>query len=225
MKRNKNVDYMRALAIIVIIAYHCYVISGYPWQNHLIPHILMCFGGELGVTLFFVLSGFGIFWSLHYKDQNEIFPKWSSFMKQRCVRVMPQYYANIVVIVIMQSAGLISLTGLKHLIAYATFTQNLFIETHGSISGVLWTMGTIFQFYIIAIFLYRLVKKNDILSGLLSIAISIGSKFLVYHWIIPALELEEYSYFVYGRQIVTSLDNFVLGMVAASIVLKIWDKN
>lgn len=224
MKRNYNVDYLRACAIVVIVVYHCYAIAGGPWQAHQILHIIMSFGGELGVTLFFVLSGFGIFWSLYFKEQNNKMPVWRCFMKQRCIRIMPQYYASIVVLLIFQLSGLISVSGIKHILAYATFTQNLFIETHGSINGALWTMATIFQYYLIAIFLYRLVRKNCIFSAVISILISITGKFLVYHYLIPDFQLGDYAYFVYGRQVLTALDNFVLGMVAANLVIRLLEK-
>lgn len=223
MKRNKNIDYLRACAILVIVVFHCYAVAGGPWQKYRIIHALMNFSGELGVTLFFGLSGFGIFWSLYGKEKNNKMPGWGVFIKQRCVRIVPQYYACIFVLLIFQLVGLIGGTGVKHIVAYATFTQNFFVETHGSINGALWTMATIFQFYLIAIFLYRKIQKNCLLSGIAALAVSVLGKFVMYHYVIPGLQLGDYAYFVYGRGIVTAIDNFVFGMIAAKIVLKIWE--
>ncbi|MGN0251839.1 MAG: acyltransferase family protein [Oliverpabstia sp.] len=224
MKRNKNIDYLRACAILMIVIYHGYAVAGQPWQPHKTIHLLLSFGGEIGVTLFFALSGFGIFWSLYQKEQKNAMPKWHVFMKQRCIRLMPQYYASIFVLLVFQLEGLISLTGFRHILAYCTFTQNFWIETHGSINGALWTMATIVQFYLTAIFLYRMVQKNWALTGGISILISVISKYMMYHYVIPAMQLDSYAYFVYGRQLITALDNFVLGMAAAKIVLHLWDK-
>lgn len=224
MKRNKNIDFLRACAILIILIYHGYVVAGYPWQSHKIINLLVSFGGEIGVTLFFALSGFGIFWSLYQKEQKNAMPKWHVFMKQRCIRIMPQYYANIFILLVLQLGGLIGLSGLKHILAYCTFTQNLWIETHGSINGALWTMATIVQFYLVAIFLYRMVQKNWVLAGGSSILLSVLCKFLLYHYLLPALQLDAVAYFVYGRQLLTALDNFVLGMVAAKVILKFWEK-
>ena len=60
MKRIKNIDLLRAGAILYIMLYHCYVLSGQPWQSHTAIHTLLTLGGEVGVTLFFLLSGYGI---------------------------------------------------------------------------------------------------------------------------------------------------------------------
>lgn len=224
IKRNQNVDFLRAMAMLVIIIYHCYVLSGYPWAKHIRLNYLMSFGGEVGVTLFFVLSGFGIFCSIYAKDCEANMPTWRSFMKQRCLRIMPQYYTCIFISLIFQSAGLIGKDGIKHIIAYVVFAHNFFISTHGSINGALWAMATIFQFYIISVFLYRLVKKNWVIASIMSVFITVVSKFIIYHYFIPALSLQPVAYFIYGRQLISALDNFVLGMVAAKVVFMLEEK-
>lgn len=223
-KRNQNVDFLRAIAMLVIIIYHCYVLSGNPWSSHIWINTLMSFGGEIGVTLFFVLSGFGIFCSLHVKDSNQNMPNWRTFMKQRCIRIMPQYYACIFFLLIFQSAGMIGRDGLRHIIAYVTFTQNFFISTHGSINGALWAMATIFQFYLLSIFFYRFVKKNWYLTAVGSIIVTVISKYIIYHFLIPSFNLESVAYFVYGRQLISALDNFVLGMAAAKVIFLLGEK-
>ena len=38
MKRIKNIDLLRAGAILYIMLYHCYVLSGQPWQAHTAIH-------------------------------------------------------------------------------------------------------------------------------------------------------------------------------------------
>ena len=73
---------------------------------------------------------------------------------------MPQYYVCVTVLLIFMSTRLIGSDGFRHLFAYYTFTENLSPVTHGSINGALWTMGVIFQFYLIAPLLYRAVKKK-----------------------------------------------------------------
>lgn len=219
MQRNRNVDYLRVFAIWMIVVYHCYVLTGSPWSEHQKIHTLISFGGEIGVTLFFALSGFGIFWSLYRKENRNQRINWRSFMKQRCRRIMPQYYACICVLLIFQSTGLVGKSGVKAIVTYLTFTQNLFIDTHGAINGALWSMATIFQFYLVAPWLYRMVKRNWFASGMLSVAFTIISKIVIYHIILPQCHMEGVAYFIYGRQLVSALDNFVLGMVAAKVAI------
>ena len=50
MKRIKNIDLLRAGAILYIMLYHCYVLSGQPWQSHTAIHTLLTLGGEVGVS-------------------------------------------------------------------------------------------------------------------------------------------------------------------------------
>ena len=216
MNRNRNVDILRAMAILLIIVYHCYILGGSPWSSHHKLNVLLSFGGELGVTLFFVLSGFGIFYSLLRQEKNGMPIKWTDFMRKRCVRIMPQYYFCIGFLLIFQSTAMISAEGVGHIFAYGLFLQNLTPATHGSINGALWAIATIFQFYLIAVLLFKLIKRNWILTGILSIVITIVSKYVIYHLIIPtALPGNTNAFFVYGRELISALDNFVLGMLAA----------
>lgn len=46
MKRIKNIDLLRAGAILYIMLYHCYVLSGQPWQAHTAIHTILTLGGR-----------------------------------------------------------------------------------------------------------------------------------------------------------------------------------
>lgn len=218
MKRNKNVDILRDAAIMVIIVYHAYVLCGMPWSARTVLHTLINMGGELGVTLFFALSGFGIYMSLDRKYQTSGLPSWFSFMKARCKRIVPQYYFCIFVLLLFPSAHLLSKDGIKHILAYVLFVQNLFVDTHGSINGALWTMATIFQFYMIAIWMYKAVKKSTWLSAVFFVLMTVAGKYLMFVCVIPALGVDVSGYFVYGRQLIAAADNFAFGMIAAKII-------
>ena len=176
MKRIKNIDLLRAGAILYIMLYHCYTLSGKPWHAHTAIHTFLSFGGEVGVTLFFLLSGYGIYLSLASAEERGHLPNWGSFMKKRCRRIMPQYYVCVTVLLIFMSTRLIGSDGFRHLFAYYTFTENLSPVTHGSINGALWTMGVIFQFYLIAPLLYRAVKKNWLISSIAAILFTVFCK-------------------------------------------------
>lgn len=74
MKRIKNIDLLRAGAILYIMLYHCYVLSGQPWQSHTAIHTLLTLGGEVGVTLFFLLSGYGIYLPFLLRRREAVSP-------------------------------------------------------------------------------------------------------------------------------------------------------
>lgn len=115
---------------------------------------------------------------------------------------MPQYYVCITVLLIFMSTQMFSNEGLRHILAYYTFTENFSPVTHGSINGALWTMGVIFQFYLIAPFLYKAVQGK---TGLYLPCIH------CFHCYLPVLPLSAIStipgisdnsvYFVYERQV------------------------
>lgn len=216
MKRIKNIDLLRAGAILYIMLYHCYVLSGQPWQAHTWIHTTLTLGGEVGVTLFFLLSGYGIYLSLSSSEARGRLPGWKAFMKKRCIRIMPQYYVCITVLLIFMSTQLISSDGLRHIIAYYTFTENFSPVTHGSINGALWTMGVIFQFYLIAPFLYKAVRKNWLVSSIGAVLFTILCRFAVVRYLHASGVSDTSVYFVYERQVFSALDNFVLGMAAAA---------
>lgn len=216
MKRIKNIDLLRAGAILYIMLYHCYVLSGQPWQSHTAIHTLLTLGGEVGVTLFFLLSGYGIYLSLSSSESRGCLPGWRAFMKKRCIRIMPQYYVCITVLLIFMSTQMFSNEGLRHILAYYTFTENFSPVTHGSINGALWTMGVIFQFYLIAPFLYKAVRKNWLVSAIVSIVFTVICRFAVVRYLHNSGISDNSVYFVYERQVFSALDNFVLGMAAAA---------
>lgn len=216
MKRIKNIDLLRAGAILYIMLYHCYVLSGQPWQSHTAIHTFLTLGGEVGVTLFFLLSGYGIYLSLSSSEARGCLPGWRAFMKKRCIRIMPQYYVCITVLLIFMSTQMFSNEGLRHILAYYTFTENFSPVTHGSINGALWTMGVIFQFYLIAPFLYKAVRKNWLVASIVSIVFTVICRFAVVRYLHNSGISDNSVYFVYERQVFSALDNFVLGMAAAA---------
>lgn len=52
LKRNLNVDILRSVALIYMIMYHVYVLTGIEFSSKLINSILSM-GGEVGVSCFF----------------------------------------------------------------------------------------------------------------------------------------------------------------------------
>lgn len=129
---------------------------------------------------------------------------------------MPQYYVCVTVLLIFMSTQMFSNEGFRHILAYYTFTENFSPVTHGSINGALWTMGVIFQFYLIALFLYKAVRKNWLVSAIVSILFTVICRFAVVRYLHASGISDTSVYFVYERQVFTALDNFVLGMAAAA---------
>lgn len=217
MARNRNLDIIRGVTIIIIVVYHVYAIAdmyGYGPRIY-IPVLtqLLMYGGEIGVTLFFMMSGYGIYCSLMHSEEKDGKILYMPYMKRRFKRIAPQYYVSLaIVLCLTEQASLLATYGCKHVVTHLLFVHNLLPDTHGSINGVLWTMGTIVQFYIISVLLYKCVRKNSVISLLVSVIVTVGCKYILFHLI--GVE----QYFVYGRQLITALDNFVIGMVLAKYI-------
>lgn len=217
--RKNNVDIVRACALLIMVVYHAWVLTG---SAGCYPNILLTFvmlGGEIGVTAFFVLSGFGIFYSLQNQENKDGCIRFAAFICRRFERIMPEYYFNIIVCLFISTGAVwVSKRGLIDLLLHTFFVHNLFEVSHGSINGVLWTMGVIVQFYIIAIPLYRLLKRNNHLFVIGTIVLTVVVKWFVYSKGVYLFGDDSPNLFVAGRQLPTALDNFTIGMYVASLV-------
>lgn len=229
VKRNKGIDIVRAMAILVVIIYHFYVLVGGDRYIALpIVHNMIMVGGEIGVTLFFIISGYGIFLSIDGQERKGAFSKKVYFQK-RCLRILPHYYLSLLIIIFIGTQGaVLSNARLFDIFTHGFLIHNFFPSTCGSINTVLWTMGVIFQFYFVAIFLYKYIKRRPVLSLALSVAFTIVCKIIIFHFIFTKISIKPIYYFIYARQLFTAIDNFVVGMFIANFngksQVKIWKK-
>lgn len=219
MERNHNIDIVRAVALILVLIYHCWVkIGSVPIGNEVFQ-IVIRLGGEIGVTAFFVLSGYGIYQSLYRTEKTgEI--HFFSFMKKRLQRILPQYYLNIFVALILTgSAVYFGKMHVWNIVAHFFLVHNLVPSFAGAVNGVLWTMGVTFQFYLIAIPLYKILNKVGGILIPLGILFTISCKIVAFHYILSDFigtdAYSVYSFWIGRNLIFTDLDNFLIGMGVA----------
>lgn len=86
-----GLDFMRVLAILLVLAAHCLWIFE-EHQSFLTKAI--SFSGFMGVELFFVLSGYLIGGGMYriFCDSDFNFQKVRRFLKRRSLRILPSYY-------------------------------------------------------------------------------------------------------------------------------------
>src|SRR4051794_10552569 len=81
-----QLDGLRAFAVLLVLLTH------YVPEKHKVMQMIQ--GGQLGVQLFFVLSGFlitGIL--LRYREtETSLFSNLKQFYMRRCLRIFPLYY-------------------------------------------------------------------------------------------------------------------------------------
>ena len=212
MKRNRNVELLRAAALLYVLFYHFAVVSG---KGQSIPVLsrLLLMGGEVGVTMMFVISGFGVYLLMEAKPCG-----YGAFLKGRFSKLAPEYYFCLAFLLLFTDQSVyLNTWQIPNLVAHGLFLHTLVPGWSGAINGVLWTMGVTMQFYLVAYWIYKRQKKSVLFPVLLSV-LSVAMKYAMFHHILPARGIPESAYFTYGRQIYTALDNFIMGMLAAHLV-------
>lgn len=223
MTRNRNIDIVRAVALILVLIYHCWVKMGAVPIGYTPLQIIISLGGEIGVTAFFVLSGYGIYMSLYRNEKVEEIA-FLPFMKKRLHRILPQYYLNLWVALFFTNAAVyFSLQYLPNILSHIFLMHNFIMNYAGAINGVLWTMAVTFQFYLLAIPCYKLLNKFGIICVPLSIIVTVLFKMVAFHCVLKTHhgmpDFAVYSFWL-GRQIIVAdLDNFIIGMGVAFYTL------
>jgi len=150
--RNNVIDSWRAVAVMLVTAFHVFV-----WSNSKgieLPlgfDVMGAFGnGWVGVGMFFVLSGYCMASSSQKIFSEGINPKnYGMYFLNRLLRISGPYYISIVFwcIVINLFNVAYKPTGLIDIFTHALYVHNFAKETMYSISGVYWSLAVEMQFY------------------------------------------------------------------------------
>ncbi|MDE5586845.1 MAG: acyltransferase, partial [Bacilli bacterium] len=176
--------------------------------------------------MFFMLSGFGIYNSLKNQEEQHKKFKYMNYIKKRLKRVAPQYYVSLgFLLLITGSAAYLSRDHIITLFSHLFFFHNLYYTAAGAISGVCWTLGVTFQFYLIAPFLYHYLERKPKITLFLSFFFSLFIKVFIFHFIIASSgQTNSFLYFNYGSQIFTATQFFVIGMYVAKKIRNLEEK-
>jgi peptidoglycan/LPS O-acetylase OafA/YrhL len=141
-----TLDVLRAVAVVAVIWHHTGALSFDARLAH---------RGYHGVTLFFAISGFLIVTLLLRETVATGAVSIRSFMIKRALRILPLYYATLLVYVVLvtvveKDAGARA-QFFANLPAFATFTTNWFVESHAprAIFVFAWSLAAEEQFYLI----------------------------------------------------------------------------
>jgi peptidoglycan/LPS O-acetylase OafA/YrhL len=114
-------DGLRALSIGLVLSGHLVGTRGFP----VIPRWLLppFFNGSLGVTVFFVISGFLITGLLAREVDQRGGVDFRQFYLRRALRIFPAYYTLLAVVLLLRALGAVSVSGTELLAAF-TYTRN-----------------------------------------------------------------------------------------------------
>lgn len=128
-----------------------------------------------GVPIFFVLSGYLMWFSIERSNS------YKNYLSKRFLRIYPELWMSVIVDLIV-IVSLYSSWDIKDLALFAlgqgTFFQfwtpnSLRGYGVGTPNGALWTIGVMIQFYVVAWFFYKLIKKHH--HMIIWIALTVGS--------------------------------------------------
>ena len=148
-KRIKHLDGLRGLAIIAVFGYHLFLINP---KSVFFSKIFL--HGDLGVNLFFLISGFVIFMSLN-KSTNFL-----TFIKKRYFRLFPSMlFASLLYFFLFHPPDIFTLVPGLTFVDPRIIHQITGINTK-EISIVFWTLFIEFNFYYIAGIAYFFFKEK-----------------------------------------------------------------
>lgn len=142
--RIASLDGWRAVAILLVLGSHFPYSVGFPerlgWTGWI-------FDGDLGVRIFFVLSGFLISHLLHREAEKNGFIGLKDFFIRRVFRIFPIYFAYLLVLALLQSLGMYS-DAASSWLGCLTFSRNI-VGRGDSATVHFWSLAVEEQFYML----------------------------------------------------------------------------
>lgn len=239
-KKSCQLDCIKAIAIIMIVAFHFWgQLSGWhmrvvksDWlatyfQNFNFEKLLHFMEAYLylGVNLFIIASGFGLY--LSYIREGKVF-QWNRFLKKRLIRLIPAAIISIIFVFFFKGFFLNNwTTGHPYLNIFPFFAGlNLLSDQwfFPPINGETWFLGLIIQLYLLfgpMTWLYEKVRKPQVqtlisskkfgTAKFLGLLFMISTGFRVWYYISLQYSVSSLSYgFFLGR-----IFEFGFGMICA----------
>lgn len=208
---------VRAVAVLWTLLLHLWGITGggaleipLPFGAHLGIRNLAA-SGEWGVRIFFVLSGFLL--SLPYlsrRSDEHFWQRTKTFWARRAVRILPAYYALLVVMLYLCLFGYAKLPSTTYMLGHVLFINSWWMEP--PIRGVFWSLPVEVCFYLVLPFLIVLLRPGRwvwLFVG--AFAAAFLFRVVLRHYALAGHpHLWELSYFFAGQS-----EYFVAGMLAA----------
>lgn len=154
--RIATVDGLRGLAIALVLLTHVHQALGYPYIQYASIFATVDFLRS-GVDLFFVLSGFCLFYPLTKPGSR---PNWPSFFRRRARRLLPPYYAAIAVLILLpfliepaaHRLGLVTspyqFPDWHQVWTHLLIVHPFFSDAFYGLDSPLWSLGVEMQFYL-----------------------------------------------------------------------------
>jgi peptidoglycan/LPS O-acetylase OafA/YrhL len=210
--RSARIESLRALAAIGVVTSHVYgaTFAFGATVFATFPHRVL-FGGGDGVWLFFVLTGYLLFWPFAksiYAD-GAVDPR--RYALNRALRILPLYYVAVVVFLLANHRG----GSFGQWGRFVLFEENLSSSTLEKVDGVMWSLVIEVQFYallpLLAWILAR-TARNSVRRAALLIGL-VGSCSLMLR--LALVQLAAHPHPLWQFSLPTTLFSFTAGMLLA----------
>ena len=203
---------IRAVAATLVFVYH----NRKYWRAQLHPEVLRLVNElHIGVSLFFVLSGFLIAYTYSTKP-TENAKSYAKYLALRCARIFPLYWLIIIALSLDPKFA-----QLKHPALTASLLHGFSNRLNLNGLAQAWSLNVEMTFYLLAPFLCLLQRKSFLqlllaLISLLVIAIGVGQLVVLYNG--NPLQFFTPLKFVLGSTFPGRFTEFLMGMILASAI-------
>lgn len=147
-------DGIRAIAILLVLFSHCVIYDQFTWLHNIGKEL-----GYLGVSIFFVLSGYLITRLLIKEEERFESISLKNFYIRRSFRLLPALWIYLLVVFFLWLKGLLPNNPWHSFVTSVLYIRNLI--GHGSATDHLWSLSVEEQFYFLwPIILIIFSKQN-----------------------------------------------------------------
>jgi peptidoglycan/LPS O-acetylase OafA/YrhL len=231
-QRIAGLDGLRAFAAIAVFAVHYNQIVDIDVQLGTFDFYLLFVNGELGVALFFILSG--LLLSLPYWRVilfQHPWPKLTTFVKHRLARILPAYYLALTLLIVLTNYWTFP-SAWPDILLHYSFLFNYTEFSFFSINPSFWTLAVEMQFYLVLpVFFVALRRVSYDRALLLFVLLALGCYALHYmlvlsmdktiHWPGSSILLWiRVNGAVVTQSLLAHLPHFIIGIITGGIILK-----
>ncbi len=193
-------DGMRGLAALYVVMYHAYLILDRRGLWAPLPAVVR-FGlswtrfGHISVAIFIVLSGYCIMLPVARNESGELRGGASGFLKRRAMRILPPYYAAMVISLALDSLSYLTANRVAHadglafifsprsILSHLFLVHNLNPDTAYTVNSPFWSVATEAQIYLFfpAMLLPLWRRFGNIPPLIIAFAIGLAPKFLFHN--------------------------------------------
>jgi peptidoglycan/LPS O-acetylase OafA/YrhL len=208
-----TLDGVRGLAVTSVVAFHTiYLNPKVPLENAVFSLVK---AGFMGVSIFFVLSGFLISYAV-FKSRNkfEIFP----YALRRAAKIIPPFYLSIFIFCVFfyfwkGTHGLV-----WSALAFAT-TAAHFISSEPDVNVVYWTLYIEIHFYVLFPLLYFSLRRITHHAEFAVFAIFAIIPFLIRIFTYPPGMMDSQQRFGMANYFPRAFDGFSLGIAFSALLI------